>query len=99
MEMEAPFDGLLTVLIALADPDLQMGGGGHPDPEIRGGGAVSKKIFSAIRASLWSKNKGGTWAPPLDPPLHCFRVTSALGRGWLHTMLTEVSPWGLWHGF
>ena len=28
MEMEAPFDGLLTVLIALADPDLQMGGGG-----------------------------------------------------------------------
>ena len=36
---------------AVADPDLQMrewgGGGGHPDPEISGGGlwAVSKKIF------------------------------------------------------
>ena len=36
---------------ALADPDLQMrgrGGGGHPDPEISGGGglgAVSKKFF------------------------------------------------------
>ena len=30
---------------ALADPDLQMkGGGGHPDPEIRGGPGL-KKIF------------------------------------------------------
>ena len=28
------------------DPDLQIGrGGNHPDPEIKGGGAVSKKIF------------------------------------------------------
>ena len=34
------------------------GGSGHPDLEIRGGGAVSKKIFSALRASVWSKNKG-----------------------------------------
>ena len=36
-------------LIAVADPDLQIGGGGgwgrggHPDPEIRGGGL--KKFF------------------------------------------------------
>ena len=31
----------------VADPDLQIsgGGGGHPDPEIRGG-AVSKKFVS-----------------------------------------------------
>ena len=29
-------------------------------------GAVSKKNFSALRASVWSKNKGG---PPLDQPL------------------------------
>ena len=32
----------------MADPDLQIrgkGGGGHPDPEIRGGGAVLKKMF------------------------------------------------------
>ena len=34
------------------------GGGGHPDPEIRGEGPVSKKPFSALRASFWSKNKG-----------------------------------------
>ena len=34
------------------------GGGSHPDPEIRGGGAgpgLKKKLFSALRASLWSK--------------------------------------------
>ena len=54
------------------DPDLQIrgGGGGHPDPEIRG---ADSKFFSAIRASFWSKNKGvgaGTpWAPPLNPQL------------------------------
>ena len=47
------------------------GGGGHPDPEIRGG-AVLKKVFSALRASVWSKSKGGAGlprAPPLNPPL------------------------------
>ena len=32
----------------------------------KGGGAVSKKFFSDVRASVWSKNKGG---PPLYPPL------------------------------
>ena len=44
----------------MADPDLQIrgkGGGGHPDPEIRGGGAVFiKKCFLALRVSVWSKN-------------------------------------------
>ena len=42
----------------VTDPDLQIGGGGggHPDPEIRGGGpGLKKKLFSALRASLWSK--------------------------------------------
>ena len=34
------------------DPDLEMGGGGgHPDPEIRGG-SVSKNFLSALRASV-----------------------------------------------
>ena len=34
--------------------------------------AVSKKFFSALRASVWSDKKGvpGHWAPPLDPPLN-----------------------------
>ena len=31
-----------------------------------GGGAVSKNFFSDVRASVWSKIKGG---PPLYPPL------------------------------
>ena len=43
-----------------ADSDLQITGGrggrGGPDPEIRG--AVSKTFFSALWASVWSKNKG-----------------------------------------
>ena len=41
---------------------LQGGRGGG------GGAAVFKKLFSALWASIWSKNKGGR-APPLDPPL------------------------------
>ena len=37
----------IVLLAAVADPDLQMGGGGgevHPDPGIRGGG-LPKKFF------------------------------------------------------
>ena len=47
----------------MVDPDLQMTGGpGHPDPEIRGGGAVSKFFLSALRASVSSRNKAkGGW--------------------------------------
>ena len=42
---------------------IDWGGGGG------GGGAGKKKdFFSALRASLWSNNKGGR-APTLDPPL------------------------------
>ena len=47
--------------------------GGHPDPEIWG--SVSKNnFFSALRGSVWCKNKGGDWgraprAPSLDLPL------------------------------
>ena len=53
------------------DPDLDIRGGGggergngHPDPNIRAGGADSEKIFSAFWAPVWSKNMGG--GPPLD---------------------------------
>ena len=58
----------------MADPDLQIGGGGggarggagagHPDPEIRGGGPGLQNIFFALRASVWSKNKGGGGLAP-----------------------------------
>ena len=46
-------------------------GGGHPDPEIRGGGgAVSKNVFSALRVSVRSTNKGGGGGagPPRPSP-------------------------------
>ena len=51
------------------------GGGGIQTLRKRGGGAVSKKIFSTLRALFWSKNKGKRPpAPPgpllLDPPLY-----------------------------
>ena len=55
----------------VAVPDLQIrggGGGGYPDPEIRWGGAVSKTFFSALRVSVWSKNKGGRPDPPYPSP-------------------------------
>ena len=51
----SPSDSIRPV----ADPDLQMGGGGvglgHPDSEIKGGPGLKKKFFS-----FWSKTKGGT---------------------------------------
>ena len=44
------------------------GRGGHPDSEINwggaGGGLVYQKIFSALRASVWSKNKEEGARPP-----------------------------------
>ena len=56
------------------DPDVQVGGGGgkagpgHPDPEIRREPGL-KFFFSALRASVWSKNKGGG---PLPWICHCY---------------------------
>ena len=49
---------------AVPDPDLEIrGGGGSSRPLDKGeGGVVLAKNFSALRASVWSTNKGG--APP-----------------------------------
>ena len=54
---------------SVADPDLHMGqgGNGHLDPDMRGGGPVSKKHVSALQASVWSKNKGGPGPPGPSP--------------------------------
>ena len=40
------------------------------DLEIRrgGGGRLQKKMFSALRVSVWSKNKGGGADPPGPSP-------------------------------
>ena len=52
----------------MADPHLQIkGGGGHPDPEIRGE-ERDQKIFSALWASVWSKNKWARGRPPVPLP-------------------------------
>lgn len=51
---------------------MQMGwGGGHPDPEMRGGQSPKKAV--------WAKNKGGVGPPAPHPPWirHCFH--SSLG--------------------
>ena len=72
--------GTKSMLYPVADPDIQIrrrvgggggGGGGHPDPEIRGRPGLKKKCFSALQASVWSKNEveGRPRAPPLNPPL------------------------------
>ena len=51
---------------AVPDPDIKIKGGGgragHQDPQIRRG-KVYTKFFSALQASVWSKNKGGA-SPP-----------------------------------
>ena len=49
---------------AVADPDIQIRvGPGHPDSEIKGGGPVLNKNFLALRASVWSNNKGRAGPP------------------------------------
>ena len=69
----------------MADPDLQLGGGpSHPDPELRGGGGPGlKKKNLDLRASVWSKNKGGGAGPFLDPPL----IRNSIAGGSLHLSL------------
>ena len=51
----------------MAHPDLQIsGGGGHPDPEIRGRVTVSKKFFQPFGPQLGLKIRGsGPHAPSL----------------------------------
>ena len=55
----------ISTRVAVADADLQIRGGwGSSNPGIRGeGGARLQKIFSALWASVWSKNKGGVGPP------------------------------------
>ena len=67
----------IHTMFTVPDPDLERGGGegSHLEPYVRGrggGGWTPPQIFSTLRASVWSKNKGevrGPRDPPLDPPL------------------------------
>ena len=62
----------IYISYALADPDLQIrwsggGGGGRSSRPLDKGEAVSKNIFSVLRASVWSKNKGEPGPPGPSP--------------------------------
>ena len=53
------------------DPDLQIKGGGYPDPEIKGGRS-QKNFFRPFGPQLFGLKIRGSqppWVPPLDPPL------------------------------
>ena len=85
----------------MADPDLQIrgeGGACHPDLHLEIRGVVSKKnIFSALRASVWSKYKGaGPRAPTLDPPVLMFvahlQIDSQVPDATFQTVLYPVPP-------
>ena len=57
-------------LIAVADPDLQIrGGGGHPDPEIRGGG-LKKNFFDPSGLRFGPKITGRPGPPRPFPWIH-----------------------------
>ena len=60
------FDDLLVNSVPNPHLEIRWGGAGHPDLEMAGGGGPPKKFFSARRVSVWSENKVGPQAPPLD---------------------------------
>ena len=49
----------------MTDPDLQIegGGGGHPDLEIKEGGRPQKNFSRLFGPHFWSKNKGAGPSP------------------------------------
>ena len=55
-------------------PSDKEGGQSHPDPEIRWGPGLKKNFFSALQASVWSKNKGG--GPPGSSTVYYSKVES-----------------------
>ena len=74
VKREKAFAFHLKGTVQCRDPDREMrcGGGGavgggeqSSRPLEKGGGPVSKKFFSVLQASVWSKNKGGAGPLPL----------------------------------
>ena len=50
------------------------------DPDLNGGG-LKENSFSALRASVWSKIKGGPWTLPLDlPDLYVSAIKSSVSK-------------------
>ena len=71
------------------------GGGGVVIQTLRQGGGGLPPNFLALRASFWSKNKGGpaSRVPPMDPPLyHDIRFTVVgIDRGLVVHVAGQVS--------
>ena len=74
------YGGNIVRFLAVPDTDLEItewGQSSRPLEKVAGWGRSpksSKNSFSALRASVWSKNKGEPGpppAPPLDPSLSC----------------------------
>ena len=76
------------VWTTVADPDLQIrgggeGGGDHPDPEIRGGAVSSKNFFRPFGPQFGLKIRGCSAPPPGSSPrqsLRCFNFSIACYR-------------------
>ena len=74
-------------------PDLQIRGEpSHPDPEIKGGGAVSKKkkLFQPFGPQFGLTIRGGVQAPPLDPPLQKLLLKLKMYKKWNILKSTSV---------
>ena len=91
------FNSCLTILqtqfSGRSRPSDKGEGPGHPEPKIRGWGAVSKKCFYGPSDIVWSKNKGrpGPQAPPLDPSLHFANFS----KRWL-LRIEDLTSYVLW---
>ena len=75
-------------------PDLEIRGGGQPDPWIKGG-PVSPKLFSVLLASVWSKNKEGGGRGPLPWISHRFLLLLrgiGLSRGLCSRFSLSTNP-------
>ena len=89
----------------MGDPDLDIRGGGYPDPDIKGRGPGLKNFFSAFRASFWSRNKagggggggGGGWIPWNR---HCNRLLpmnpNLVTVSWKKTILHRKASFKEW---
>ena len=67
--------------MSVANLDLQISGGGHLDPEVRGGGGGSlRKMFFRPFGPHFGRRirRAGPRAPSLDPPLSVVAVVSVV---------------------
>ena len=75
---------------AVADPDLQIRGPWSSRPWDKGGGGGSQKKVFALRASVWSKHRGGGAASPGPSPWSATDcVLFLIYSGYVQ----EVDPW------